>query len=133
GALGFLAHPALAAESARGISGNFGIQDQQAALRWVHRNIRAFGGDPGNVTVFGESAGGLSVHSQLVSPLAAGLFQRAIVESGAYMPAQPSLATAEAAGAAFATRSRCADQTAAWLRALPVATVLANPAGTTSP
>src|SRR5215471_11832106 len=131
GALGFLAHPALAAESAQGISGNFGIQDQQAALRWVHRNIRAFGGDPGNVTVFGESAGGLSVHTQLVSPLAAGLFQRAIVESGAYQLTQPSPAAVEAAGRAFAAAAGCADQTAACLRALPVATILARQTGGT--
>jgi para-nitrobenzyl esterase len=131
GALGFLAHPALAAESARGISGNFGVQDQQAALGWVHRNIRAFGGDPENVTVFGESAGGLSVHTQLVSPLAAGLFQRAIVESGAYQLTQPSLAAAQAAGQAFAAAAGCADQTAACLRALPVATILARQTGGT--
>ncbi|HSR25314.1 MAG TPA: carboxylesterase family protein [Candidatus Eisenbacteria bacterium] len=132
-ALGFLAHGSLAAESASGASGNYGLMDQQAALRWVRRNIRAFGGDPDNVTIFGESAGGLSVHSQIVSPLAAGLFGRAIVQSGAYMPTQPSLATAEAAGAAFAARTGCADQTAACLRALPVATVLANQTGNTSP
>jgi para-nitrobenzyl esterase len=108
--------------------------DQQAALGWVRRNVRAFGGDPANVTIFGESAGGLSVHSQLVSPLAAGLFSRAIVQSGAYQLSQPSLATAEAVGRAFSTRAGCADQTAACLRALPVATVLANQgAGTTGP
>jgi len=84
GELGFLAHPALAAESPTGASGNYGLMDQQAALRWVQRNIRAFGGDPDNVTIFGQSAGALSVHSQLASPLAAGLFHKAIVESGAY-------------------------------------------------
>src|SRR5262249_48805903 len=102
GELGFLAHPALAAESPTGASGNYGLMDQHAALRWVHRNIRAFGGDPDNVTIFGQSAGALSVHSQLASPLAAGLFHKAIVESGAYSLTQPSLAAAEAAGTAFA-------------------------------
>jgi para-nitrobenzyl esterase len=70
GALGFLAHPALASESPQGAAGNYGLMDQQAALQWVQRNIRNFGGNPHNVTIFGESAGGLSVHSQLVSPRA---------------------------------------------------------------
>src|SRR5215471_7966207 len=132
GALGFLAHPALAAESARGSSGNFGLLDQQAALRWVRRNIREFGGDGDNVTIFGESAGGLSVHAQLASPLSHGLFARAIDESGAYMPSQPSLATAEAAGSAFAANAGCASQTAACLRGLPVATILAKQTGGTT-
>src|SRR6185295_13139218 len=95
GALGFLTHPALSAESPQGASGNYGLMDQQAAMRWVQRNIRHFGGDASNVTIFGESAGGLSTHSQLVSPLAAGLFHKAIVESGAYSLTQPSLAAAE--------------------------------------
>jgi len=134
GALGFLAHPALAAESPQGSSGNFGLLDQQAAMRWVRRNIREFGGDPGSVTIFGESAGGLSVHEQLVSPLAHGLFARAIDESGAYMPRQQSLAGAEAAGSAFANNAGCADQTAACLRGLPVTAILARQSGgTTSP
>ena len=121
GALGFLAHPALAAESPRRRSGNYGLMDQQAALRWVQRNIRRFGGNPHNVTIFGESAGGLSVHSQLASPLAAGLFQRAIVESGAYALTQPSLAAAEADGHGASPLGPAAPtRAAACLRALPV-------------
>ncbi len=100
--------------------------DQQAALRWVQRNIRGFGGDPGNVTLFGESAGGLSTLSQLVSPGARRLFQKAIVESGSYNPTQPSLATAEAAGQAFAAKAGCAGNSASCLRSLPVSTILAN-------
>jgi para-nitrobenzyl esterase len=125
GWLGFLAHPALSAESPQGASGNYGLMDQQAAMRWVQRNIRHFGGDASNVTIFGESAGGLSTHSQLVSPLAAGLFQKAIVESGSYALDQPSLAKAEAGGTAFATGTGCASQTAECLRSLPVSAILA--------
>jgi para-nitrobenzyl esterase len=124
GALGFLAHPALA--DAKGQSGDYGLEDQQAALRWVQRNIASFGGDPRNVTVFGESAGGLSTLSQVASPQARGLFQKAIVESGSYDLTQASLSTAEAAGESFATRAGCASQTAACLRSLPVSTILAD-------
>ncbi|MGH3261811.1 MAG: carboxylesterase family protein, partial [Trebonia sp.] len=94
--------------------------------RWVQRNIRGFGGDPGNVTLFGESAGGLSTLAQLVSPGARGLFERAIVESGTYDLVQPSLASAEATGAAFAARAGCASDTAACLRGLPVSKILAS-------
>ena len=108
-----------------GASGNYGLMDQQAAMRWVQRNIRAFGGDADNVTIFGESAGGLSVHSELASPLAAGLFHKAIVESGAYSLSQPSLASAQASGTAFATGAGCASQTAACLRSLSVSAILA--------
>ena len=122
GALGFLADPAL--KSPNGSSGDYGLMDQQAALRWVQQNIRQFGGNPRNVTIFGESAGGLSVLSQLVSPAARGLFAKAIIESGSYSLLQPSLATAEASGEAFAAKAGCASQTAACLRRLPVQTIL---------
>ncbi|HEX6626610.1 MAG TPA: carboxylesterase family protein [Gemmatimonadaceae bacterium] len=82
GAFGFLAHPALAAESPHHSAGNYGLLDQIEALKWVKRNIARFGGDPSRVTIFGESAGGMSVGSLIASPLAKGLFQRAILESG---------------------------------------------------
>jgi para-nitrobenzyl esterase len=124
GALGFLAHPALA--DANGQSGDYGLEDQQAALRWVQRNIAGFGGNPNHVTIFGESAGGLSTLSQVASPQARGLFERAIVESGSYNLTQASLASAETAGEAFATKAGCASQTAACLRSLPVSAILAN-------
>jgi para-nitrobenzyl esterase len=124
GALGFLAHPALA--GAGGSSGDYGLMDQQAALRWVQANIASFGGNPANVTMFGESAGGLSVLAQLTSPAARGLFAKAIVESGSYSLLQPSLAAAEASGKAFAAKAGCASQTAACLRSLPVQTILNN-------
>jgi para-nitrobenzyl esterase len=84
GIFGFFAHPELTKESGRSASGNYGMLDQVAALRWVKDNIAAFGGDPGNVTIFGESAGSLSVSALMASPLAKGLFQKAIGESGAY-------------------------------------------------
>jgi para-nitrobenzyl esterase len=124
GALGFLAHPALA--DANGQSGDYGLMDQQAALRWVQRNIAGFGGNPYNVTIFGESAGGLSTLSQVASPQARGLFDRAIVESGSYNLTQASLSSAEAAGEAFAASAGCASQTAACLRSLPVSAILEN-------
>ena len=82
GVLGNLAHPALSAESSHHVSGNYGTLDQIAALRWVQRNISSFGGDPGNVTIFGHSDGGNKVCVLLASPLARGLFHRAILESG---------------------------------------------------
>jgi para-nitrobenzyl esterase len=124
GWLGFLAHPALTAESPNHASGDYGFMDQQAALRWVKRNIAKFGGDPGNVTIFGQSAGGHSVHVQLASPLAAGLFQRAIAHSGAYADSLPSLSQGEANGTDIANRVGCQDQTAACLRSVPVSELL---------
>ena len=142
GALGFLAHPAFAGEKTDpdrdgdidpNSAGDYGLMDQQLALRWVRDNILFFGGDPLNVTIFGESAGGLSVFSQLASPRSEGLFHKAIIESGAYALNTQTLATAEAAGTAFAATAGCGAQTAACLRALPVTTILANenPAGYT--
>ncbi len=106
GALGYLDLPDLRAGGAAG-AGNYGLLDQQAALRWVQRNIRGFGGDPGNVTIAGQSAGGSSVCNQLASPAAAGLFRQAVIVSGGCsMTAQSA---ADTAGAAFAKTLGCTD------------------------
>ena len=123
GALGFLAHPALASH---GAAGNYGLMDQQAALRWVQRNIARFGGDPHNVTIAGQSAGGLSVLAQLVSSGARGPFQRAIVQSGTFALNQQPLATAEASGEKFAQSVGCPDQSAACLRNVPVSDLVSK-------
>lgn len=104
GAFGMLAHPALLAENP---AGNLALQDQQAALRWVQRNIASLGGDPSRVTLFGQSAGGASVCHQLTSPAAKGLFQRAILQSGPCTSGTLKLADAQAMGQAFAERLGC--------------------------
>ena len=126
GILGFLAHDSLSAEGDGTGSGSYGIMDQQAALRWVQGNIEGFGGDPENVTIFGESAGGHSVLTQLVSPSAMDLFAKAIVESGSYRPTQRTLAQAEAQGAQIAGDLGCSKSpdVAACLRAVPVENIV---------
>jgi para-nitrobenzyl esterase len=129
GVFGFLAHPDLTRESGRNASGNYGLLDQIAALRWVRDNIAAFGGDPRNVTIFGESAGSFAVSALIASPVARGLFHKAIGESGAYftgatgpIPLRP-LAASEQQGLKFA--SALGAESIAAMRAKPADELLA--------
>ncbi len=123
---GFLAHPAL-----NNASGNFGIMDMQAGLRWVQRNIAQFGGDPGNVTLGGQSAGAGAAAANIVSPAAKGLFHRAIFQSGGYTPVATH-AIAQERGTKFAAAAGCkGDNVAKCLRALPAGKIIAL-AGTPS-
>jgi len=137
GYLGFFAQSAIDAEGH--LNSNYGLMDQQFALKWVRRNIASFCGDPDRVTIFGESAGGQSVYAQLASPLAAGLFRGAISESGAYAEFQDYfsniLTSADGettgsasvpSGAAIADSVGCPSQTASCLRAVPASTLVAQ-------
>lgn len=123
GRFGFFAHPALTREAGSTPVGNFGIMDQIAALEWVRRNIHAFGGDPNNVTIFGESAGGGSVNRLMIARSARGLFRQAIAQSGGGRERAKTLAEAEAIGKAFAEQAGVAGDDATALRALPVEVV----------
>ena len=105
GVFGFFAHPELAAESFNNASGNYGLMDQTAAIAWVRRNIAAFGGDPANITLFGESAGSFSVSAQIASPIAKGLISKAIGESGAAF---------YSGGLSFQPRQQAEREDAAW-------------------
>ena len=137
GYLGFFAQSAIDAEGH--LNGNYGLMDQQFALKWVRKNIAGFGGDPDRVTIFGESAGGQSVYAQLASPLASGMFRGAIAESGSYAEFQDyfskvvPLAQGETtgsqsvpSGAAIADSVGCTSQTASCLRAVPASTMIAQ-------
>ena len=128
GALGFLAHPELTAESPNNSSGNYGFLDQIAALKWIKNNISAFGGDPGTVAIAGQSAGAMSVNQLITSPLASGLFHRAITESGTsfasgMLGSSPTLEEAEEMGLDFAKQKGASNL--AELRALSAEEILA--------
>ena len=114
GPFGFLAYPALSKESPHGVSGNYGLMDQVQALKWVKKNIEAFGGNPADVTIFGESAGAMSVDLLMVIPQAKGLFSRAISESGpqwhfGFLPSLSDLKEAEKTGGQLATALGCSN------------------------
>ncbi|GAB3062155.1 carboxylesterase family protein [Intrasporangium mesophilum] len=129
GALGFLAHPALASYPG-GPSGNYGLMDQQAALRWVQRNIAGFGGNKDNVTIAGQSSGGLSVLAHLTSPGSRGLFAKAIVQSGSFALRQQSHEAAESFGEQLARQLGISGgtpaQIAEQLRSVPVDDLVNN-------
>lgn len=134
GMLGFFAHPALTAENPNGDLGNYALMDQIASLKWVQRNIAQFGGDPGNVTIFGESAGAVAVQAMVASPEARGLFARGISESGGGVALIGSIRSGpmnqEALGAAWAKNAGLDNATPEQLRAVPVDKLVAAPAGT---
>ena len=127
GAFGFLAHPELTQEAAYHASGNYGLLDQIAAVRWVKTNVSAFGGDPSRITVAGQSAGASGVRNLLLSPLSAGQFHRAIAESGVSFGAPRMLADAEQDGVRFARAKNVAS--IAELRALPARDIATPPVG----
>ncbi len=133
GPFGYIAHPALSADDPRGVSGNYGLLDQVAALTWIKDNIAAFGGDPENVTIFGESAGAQSVTEIMSTPLSEGLFHKAILQSGASTYNANGLTTAiegrmsmHDAGLEFFDGIAAADASAADLRAIPAEDIVAH-------
>ena len=134
--LGFMAHPGLDAEQPQLGSGNYGILDQQSALRWVRENIASFGGDPQRITIAGESGGAQAVCVQLASPTATGLFKRAISESGGCQWRFPTLTAADAMGEQIAASHGCTGDPHSvvdCLRKLPVAELLKGAPGTGAP
>jgi para-nitrobenzyl esterase len=129
GAFGFLAHPALTAESGYNSSGNYGILDMVASLQWVQDNIEAFGGDPDNVTIFGQSAGAMAITSLMTSPLTEGLFHRAIAQSimgGGASPNGPNATLAAQEQAGVQAAERAGLSTLEEMRAVPAEEVLST-------